>query len=48
MSLRMPGFKPSHEVRSVLDDAVFLLPSITGTDGDMEGIPVALMGDGGT
>ena len=22
---------------------VFLLPSITGTDGDMEGIPVALM-----
>ncbi|VEB45866.1 colanic acid biosynthesis glycosyltransferase WcaL [Salmonella enterica subsp. enterica serovar Havana] len=26
----------------------FLLPSITGTDGDMEGIPVALIGgDGG-
>ena len=40
----MPGFKPSHEVKTMLDNAdVFLLPSITGTDGDMEGIPVALM-----
>ncbi|MGS9092364.1 glycosyltransferase, partial [Salmonella enterica subsp. enterica serovar Infantis] len=32
------------EVKAMLDDAdVFLLPSIPGTDGDMEGIPVALM-----
>ncbi|QMI05673.1 colanic acid biosynthesis glycosyltransferase WcaL [Citrobacter sp. RHB25-C09] len=42
--IEMPGFKPSHEVKAMLDDAdVFLLPSITGADGDMEGIPVALM-----
>lgn len=40
----MPGFKPSHEVKAMLDNAdVFLLPSVTGADGDMEGIPVALM-----
>ena len=40
----MPGFKPSHEVKAMLDDAdVFLLPSVTGADSDMEGIPVALM-----
>ena len=42
--VEMPGFKPSHEVKEMLDDAdVFLLPSVTGADGDMEGIPVALM-----
>lgn len=42
--VEMPGFKPSHEVKALLDEAdVFLLPSVTGTDGDMEGIPVALM-----
>lgn len=42
--IEMPGFKPSHEVKAILDDAdVFLLPSVTGSDGDMEGIPVALM-----
>ena len=42
--MEMPGFKPSHEVKAMLDDAdVFLLPSVTGADGDMEGIPVALM-----
>lgn len=42
--VEMPGFKPSHEVKAMLDEAdVFLLPSITGADGDMEGIPVALM-----
>ena len=42
--IEMPGFKPSHEVKALLDEAdVFLLPSITGSDGDMEGIPVALM-----
>lgn len=40
----MPGFKPSHEVKAMLDQAdLFLLPSVTGEDGDMEGIPVALM-----
>lgn len=40
----MPGFKPSHEVKEMLDSAdLFLLPSVTGEDGDMEGIPVALM-----
>ncbi|WP_312946074.1 colanic acid biosynthesis glycosyltransferase WcaL [Superficieibacter sp.] len=38
------GFRPGHEVKVMLDEAdVFLLPSITGSDGDMEGIPVALM-----
>ncbi|CAM6610494.1 hypothetical protein ESCOCK405M_22805 [Escherichia coli] len=42
--VEMPGFKPSHEVKMLLDEAdVFLLPSVTGADGDMEGIPVALM-----
>ncbi|EHT5192079.1 colanic acid biosynthesis glycosyltransferase WcaL [Escherichia coli] len=42
--VEMAGFKPSHEVKAMLDDAdVFLLPSVTGADGDMEGIPVALM-----
>ena len=42
--VELPGFKPSHEVKAMLDDADgFLLPSVTGADGDMEGIPVALM-----
>lgn len=42
--IEMPGFMPSHQVKEMLEQAdVFLLPSITGTDGDMEGIPVALM-----
>ncbi|CAM6450945.1 colanic acid biosynthesis glycosyltransferase WcaL [Citrobacter sedlakii] len=42
--IEMPGFKPSHEVKAMLDETdLFLLPSITGADGDMEGIPVALM-----
>ncbi|EPA2210845.1 colanic acid biosynthesis glycosyltransferase WcaL, partial [Escherichia coli] len=37
--VEMPGFKPSQEVKAMLDDAdVFLLPSVTGADGDMEGI----------
>ncbi|MBB2696649.1 colanic acid biosynthesis glycosyltransferase WcaL [Rhizobium phaseoli] len=32
------------EVRALLDEAhVFVLPSVTATDGDMEGIPVAIM-----
>ena len=42
--VEMPGFMPSHKVKAMLDEAdVFLLPSVTGADGDMEGIPVALM-----
>lgn len=40
----MPGFKPQDEIRRALSDAdIFLLPSKTAADGDMEGIPVALM-----
>ena len=42
--IEMPGFMPSHKVKAMLDEAdLFLLPSVTGADGDMEGIPVALM-----
>ncbi|POT59595.1 colanic acid biosynthesis glycosyltransferase WcaL [Citrobacter amalonaticus] len=42
--IEMPGFRPSHEVKAMLEEAdLFLLPSVTGADGDMEGIPVALM-----
>jgi colanic acid/amylovoran biosynthesis glycosyltransferase len=40
----MPGFKPQEEIRRALSEAdIFLLPSKTAADGDMEGIPVALM-----
>ncbi|WP_432413954.1 glycosyltransferase [Pantoea allii] len=40
----MPGFKPQEEIRKALNEAdIFLLPSKTAADGDMEGIPVALM-----
>lgn len=40
----MPGFKPQDEIRKALSEAdIFLLPSKTAADGDMEGIPVALM-----
>ncbi|MEL7694501.1 MULTISPECIES: glycosyltransferase [Pantoea] len=40
----MPGFKPQDEIRRALSEAdIFLLPSKTASDGDMEGIPVALM-----
>ncbi|EKR7174011.1 TPA: colanic acid biosynthesis glycosyltransferase WcaL [Escherichia coli] len=42
--VEMCGFCPSEVVKIMLDEAdLFLLPSVTGTDGDMEGIPVALM-----
>ena len=38
------GSKPHSDVLSSIDEAdVFLLPSVTAEDGDMEGIPVALM-----
>ncbi|HKN03254.1 MAG TPA: glycosyltransferase [Buttiauxella sp.] len=40
----MQGFKPQEEIRRALSEAdIFLLPSKTAADGDMEGIPVALM-----
>ncbi len=40
----MPGFKPQEEIRRALSEAdIFLLPSKAAADGDMEGIPVALM-----
>ncbi|MGS9064510.1 glycosyltransferase, partial [Salmonella enterica subsp. enterica serovar Infantis] len=39
-----PGVNPSHEVQALLEDAdVVVLPSLTGPDGDREGIPVALL-----
>lgn len=42
--VKMVGFKPQEEIKRYLDDAdIFLLPSLTAADGDMEGIPVALM-----
>jgi colanic acid/amylovoran biosynthesis glycosyltransferase len=42
--VRFTGVLPHAEVARELSEAhVFLLPSKTGSDGDMEGIPVALM-----
>ncbi len=42
--VQLVGFKPQEEVKRYLDHAdIFLLPSLTARDGDMEGIPVALM-----
>lgn len=42
--VKMVGFKPQEEIKRNLDEAdIFLLPSLTASDGDMEGIPVALM-----
>lgn len=38
------GFQPQVEVKKILRHSnVFLLPSVTAANGDMEGIPVALM-----
>jgi len=38
------GFQPQQEIKNLLKAAdVFLLPSVVASDGDMEGIPVALM-----
>lgn len=43
-NVKMVGFKPQEEIKRYLDEAdIFLLPSLTAADGDMEGIPVALM-----
>ncbi|CAI0763837.1 glycosyltransferase [Serratia quinivorans] len=42
--VRILGFQPQEKIRELLTKAdVFLLPSVVATDGDMEGIPVALM-----
>ena len=42
--IHLMGKQPQEVVKQKLDDSdVFLLPSIRATDGDMEGIPVALM-----
>ena len=38
------GFQPQEKITELLNGAdVFLLPSVTASNGDMEGIPVALM-----
>ncbi|MGA7507534.1 MAG: glycosyltransferase [Erwinia billingiae] len=42
--VELVGFKPQEEIKRYLDESdIFLLPSLTAADGDMEGIPVALM-----
>lgn len=42
--VNLAGFKNQDEVKALLSESdVFLLPSVTGENGDMEGIPVALM-----
>ena len=42
--IELTGFQPQETIKSYLREAdVFLLPSITAADGDMEGIPIALM-----
>jgi colanic acid/amylovoran biosynthesis glycosyltransferase len=43
-AVRFLGMQPHQAVRSHLAEAdLFVLPSVTAADGDMEGIPVALM-----
>lgn len=40
----LEGFQPQEKVKEILERSdVFLLPSVTAVNGDMEGIPVALM-----
>ena len=42
--VRFLGAQPHDEVKALLRRAhVFVLPSVTPSDGDMEGVPVALM-----
>lgn len=42
--VRLQGARPQHEVaRSILEASLIVLPSIVAPDGQMEGIPVALM-----
>ncbi|WP_286259820.1 glycosyltransferase [Pseudoalteromonas apostichopi] len=43
-SVKLLGFQPQEKVAQLLNDAdAFLLPSVVAANGDMEGIPVALM-----
>ncbi|WP_217875125.1 glycosyltransferase [Pseudoalteromonas shioyasakiensis] len=43
-SVKLLGFQPQEKIAQLLNDAdVFLLPSVVAENGDMEGIPVALM-----
>jgi len=43
-SIKLHGAKSHSEVRILLDETdIFMLPSVTASDGDQEGIPVALM-----
>lgn len=42
--VKIIGFKPQNEIHLLLKSSdVFVLPSITASNGDMEGIPVSLM-----
>ncbi|TFZ52097.1 glycosyltransferase [Serratia proteamaculans] len=42
--VKLLGFVSQDKVKTILSESdVFLLPSVTAADGDMEGIPVALM-----
>jgi colanic acid/amylovoran biosynthesis glycosyltransferase len=43
-SVKLLGFQPQEKIAQLLNDAdAFLLPSVVAENGDMEGIPVALM-----
>ena len=43
-AINFAGQQPQHKVFEALEQAdVFLLPSVTAADGDMEGVPVVLM-----
>ncbi|ANL66890.1 colanic acid biosynthesis glycosyltransferase WcaL [Rhizobium phaseoli] len=42
--IQFHGGLPHQEIKRLLDEAhIFLLPSVTAADGDMEGIPVSIM-----
>jgi colanic acid/amylovoran biosynthesis glycosyltransferase len=44
VAVHFAGQQPQHKVFDALEQAdVFLLPSVTAADGDMEGVPVVLM-----
>lgn len=43
-NVKIIGFRPQSEIHSLLKSSdIFVLPSITASNGDMEGIPVSLM-----
>lgn len=43
-NVTLSGFQPQEQITTLLSNSdVFLLPSVTASNGDMEGIPVALM-----